>query len=382
MGMKKIVMVVHRYGEGFSGGAEFECRALAERLVENYSVKVLTSCSMTINPWENVLTPGKEILNGVEVFRFSIEEVGEEKLEKEEDYARNIGPFCPKLIEYLKAIQNELSVIFFYTYIYYPTIEGMLQKFPNAVLIPTAHDEPAIYKAIYKDVFLAAKAFIYNSIEEKEFVESRFSVSEIDSVVTCVGIEIPDISKKKKTGLGEKVPYIVYFGRLTEAKGVYELLAFFREYKRRNCSDLQLIIAGGTDVGINLKKYDNVKWYGYVSEEEKILLMANAKALIMPSFYESLSIVILESMAVKTPILVNGRCPVLRGQCFRSNAGLWYNNYFEFEAALDYLLMNPDVCKEMGENGFRYVRDNYDWGNVIENVEKLIERVAERSEFA
>jgi len=41
----------------------------------------------------------------------------------------------------------------------------------------------------------------------------------------------------------------------------------------------------------------------------------------MPSYYESLSIVALEAWALGRPVLANGRCDVLKGQCLRSNAG-------------------------------------------------------------
>ena len=44
----------------------------------------------------------------------------------------------------------------------------------------------------------------------------------------------------------------------------------------------------------------------------------------MPSYFESLSMVALEAWALGRPVLANGRCDVLKGQCIRSNAGLYY----------------------------------------------------------
>ena len=54
--------------------------------------------------------------------------------------------------------------------------------------------------------------------------------------------------------------------------------------------------------------------------------MAAAELLIMPSYFESLSMVALEAWALGRPVLANGRCDVLKGQCIRSNAGLYYEN--------------------------------------------------------
>ena len=44
--------------------------------------------------------------------------------------------------------------------------------------------------------------------------------------------------------------------------------------------------------------------------------------------------VALEAWALGRPVLANGRCDVLKGQCIRSNAGLYYESYEEFAEAL------------------------------------------------
>ena len=46
----------------------------------------------------------------------------------------------------------------------------------------------------------------------------------------------------------------------------------------------------------------------------------------MPSFFESLSMVALEAWALGRPVLANAKCDVLKGQCIRSNAGLYYDS--------------------------------------------------------
>ena len=62
--------------------------------------------------------------------------------------------------------------------------------------------------------------------------------------------------------------------------------------------------------------------------------MAAADVLLMPSYFESLSMVALEAWAIGTPVLANGRCDVLKGQVIRSGAGLYYENFAEFAEAL------------------------------------------------
>jgi glycosyltransferase involved in cell wall biosynthesis len=72
---------------------------------------------------------------------------------------------------------------------------------------------------------------------------------------------------------------------------------------------------------------------GFVDEQTKWDALAACDLLVMPSPYESLSIVLLEAWAVGKPVLVNGRCEVLVGQCRRAQGGLWYTSKYEFSGS-------------------------------------------------
>jgi len=89
--------------------------------------------------------------------------------------------------------------------------------------------------------------------------------------------------------------------------------------------------------------------------------------LCLPSVNESFSRVIMESWTNKTPVLVNGRCSVTKYFCLESNGGLFFNTYSEFEACLNYFLNNRDTAKKLGENGFNYVKDHYDWDKIVKS---------------
>ena len=69
---------------------------------------------------------------------------------------------------------------------------------------------------------------------------------------------------------------------------------------------------------------------GFLDDQDKFDALAAADLLVMPSYYESLSMVALEAWAVGKPVLANGKCEVLRGQCIRSKAGLYYETQAEF----------------------------------------------------
>ena len=94
---------------------------------------------------------------------------------------------------------------------------------------------------------------------------------------------------------------------------------------------------------------------------DKFDVLAAASLLVMPSYYESLSMVALEAWALGKPVLANARCDVLLGQCIRSNAGLYYENAGEFGGAVDAILDSPGLADAMGQRGRRYYADHYDW---------------------
>ena len=89
----------------------------------------------------------------------------------------------------------------------------------------------------------------------------------------------------------------------------------------------------GTPV-LPVPSHPRIRHLGFVSDEEKYDALQAAEFLIMPSYFESLSMVALEAWGMGKPVLANGRCDVLRGQAMRSNAGLYYESYAEFVEAV------------------------------------------------
>ena len=89
--------------------------------------------------------------------------------------------------------------------------------------------------------------------------------------------------------------------------------------------------------------------------------MAAADLLIMPSYYESLSMVALEAWGMGKPVLANGRCDVLKGQCLRSNAGLYYESYAEFADALYSITSSASLRQGLGRSGEAYFQRHYAW---------------------
>ena len=114
---------------------------------------------------------------------------------------------------------------------------------------------------------------------------------------------------------------------------------------------------------------------GFVDDSIREALLARARVLLMPSPYESLSMVLLEAWNRSVPALVNARCAVLRGQMLRADGGLYYRTAAEFVAALGFLLDHPDAAAQFGRQGRAYVDRDYRWPTVMARVEGLLDKV-------
>ena len=89
--------------------------------------------------------------------------------------------------------------------------------------------------------------------------------------------------------------------------------------------------------------------------------LRQCRLLVMPSPYESLSVITLEAWKLGVPVLANARCKVLMGQCLRSNGGLFYHGYAEFAEGLRLLLGQPGLAEALGRQGRDYVEREYSW---------------------
>src|SRR5262249_26947460 len=136
----------------------------------------------------------------------------------------------------------------------------------------------------------------------------------------------------------------------------------------------RLVMAGPANMPIPDAPW--VRWLGYVDAHVRDALLARARALVMPSPYESLSMVVLEAWNRGLPVLVNARCAVLKGQVLRADGGLYYQTQMEFEAALDYLLAHPEAARQPGAQGRAYVDREYRWPTVIAKIEGLFGAIA------
>lgn len=396
--MKKLAIINQRYGLEVNGGSEYYTRLIAEHLNKYYDVEVLTTTALDYSTWQPHYVQGDEVVNGIKVKRFSVEYprnmlrfrvvskimrvLSKFGIHLDKWWVKEQGPYAQELISYIKENKRKYDVFIFVTYLYYTTVMGLPEVADKAILIPTAHDEPYIYFPIYRKLFEQPQMFVFLTEEEKNFVREKFDITNIPYDVIGVGIDIPEnfqneqasktavIKFRKKYQIAGK--YVIYAGRVDYGKQCDEMFSYFMRFKKEHPSyEIQLVIIGKDMMGI--PKHQDIRYLGFVPDEDKYAGIAGAEYLWLPSQFESLSIALLEAMALGVPGIVNGKCEVLKGHCKKSGAGVYYNSYNEFEE--EFLKVNCDDSRyvSMSEAAKTYVEKNYQWDIVEKQFQDIIE---------
>ena len=390
----KLAFVVQRYGAEIAGGSEGHCRELAERLSGRHDITVLTTCASDYVTWDNAFPAGRTVEHGVPVLRFPVarprrmkvfadlsDEVfeGGASRERQEEWFRENGPETPELVQYLRAHGPEFDLVVFWTFRYYQSYFGLPVVADRAVLVPTAEDDAAINLDVLPPFFDKPAGYMFLTPEEEQLVSSRAYRRLLPSMVVGSGLEpvsTDGMTRAPLDALGIPQNYLLYLGRVDRNKGCDALLENFQEYASAR-PDVALVLAGPAKMQI--PPNPRILALGYVSNEVREALLAHARALVVPSWYESLSIVLLEAWNHGIPALVNGRCKVLAGQVRRANGGLYYMFPAEFDEAADFLLNRPAERDAMGRQGLAYVDREYRWPTVLSRVETLFQDVRRRS---
>ena len=390
-----VLVVVQRYGD-VSGGAEAHARELVAHLRPHADFAVATTTAADYWTWENHYTAGIDAVDGVPVHRFPVEarrardfRLRERRafakvhpLAAEDAFVRAQGPVAPELLEHLRRYGRDFDVVLFFTYIYYPTVYGLPLVPERAVLVPTAHDEPALGLAVYRRLFHAPRAFAFNSVEERRLVHRTFANERIPGEIVGVGVDVPPArdGARFRARFAIDGPYLLYLGRIVESKGCGTLFEHFLRWQRSaGVTPATLVLAGRGEPEMPVPSDPRIRHVGALSDQQKFDALAGASALAMPSLLESLSIVTLEAWAAERPVVVDARSPVLSSMAARAGAGLAYRSWMEFAEIAELLVSDPALGDRLGRSGARFVEATYTWPVVVETYRDLLAEVAARN---
>lgn len=381
--MNKVAIVVQRCHETVVGGSESLAWHYAMLLKDDYQVDILTTTAVDIRDWANALPEGIEMRDGVSIHRFAVtigriphwgklfkkldrdferyvkREEGTGKRSRrlpwsialQEEFIRTQGPYSEPLLRFLRERESDYKAILFTTYLYPTSYFGILQVPKHtALLAPTLHDEKTAYLSAFKYAAHRARSIVWLTKSEQDVGAKLWG--ELPGQVVAMSLDT-----ESREPIQLENPYLIYCGRVDPNKGCIEMFNYFIEFKKQHPSNLRLLITGKDDMPV--PAHPDIDFRGFVDDEEKFQLMAGAKMFVMPSGNESFSIVTLEAMAQRAPVLASGVSEVLVDHVNTSGAGRIYGDYETFAAAINDMLRDEGRLAEMGKLGRDYVLSRF-----------------------
>lgn len=388
----RLAIVVQRCGEGIVGGSEALAWQWAVVLSDSFAMDVLTTTATDAVSWANEYPEGAEMREGVMVRRFKVDigrtpywhSLHERLLASaqadteaildgrrwtmawQEEFIRKQGPHSAGLMDYLRTEGGQYRAVIFVTYLFPTTYFGLQQARDAAcLLVPTVHDEAPAYLPAYGQMVASADLVLWNTSAEERWGRRLWGALPGQVVGMAVETELRD--GPSETG----GPYILYSGRIDEHKGCDELLTYHDRFQKQHPGMLRLVLTGHDETGHRFGR--DVEYLGYVSEQEKLILMHGAELFCMPSPHESFSISSLEAMAQGTPLLATGKSDVLRDHVETSGGGMLYADYGEFERSILRIVREPSFRSDLGTRAREYAVTNYAHGVIKGKLLEVVE---------
>jgi glycosyltransferase involved in cell wall biosynthesis len=387
-----ITIVVPWYGRDTAGGAETQARQLAQAIhtlgvpIEVWATNGRDSFARP----EPYYTDGADTLDGVPIRRFPITPPQSDPSVPPPIARRGLHRGLPKFPDHelrllaslvssdalLEAIASERAgrQFLFVPYPFPTSFWGTLLAGERAHLLPCLHDEPYARYDTYRWMFRSARRVLSNSPAERELTLRLYDLAPERVVAAGEGIDLAPIGDGAAFRAWRALdgPLLMYSGRGGLSKNIPLLLGYLREYWARRGTPLTLIRTGRDPLELPPALGEIVLDLGDVSEQERHGAYAAADLFVHPSVHESFSIVLMEAWLQGTPALVHGDCAVMRQFAETSGGGLTFRDFGEFAAALDLLLADAELRRELGRRGRAFVLATCRWEDVARRTVEAI----------
>lgn len=171
--------------------------------------------------------------------------------------------------------------------------------------------------------------------------------------------------------------YILYTGRLSARKGLFDLVECGR-YVCNEYPDLKFIITGKGELLSKLKATveqlglkDKFIFTGFVNSENLIRLYQNATIFVLPSHYEGLPTTLLEAMSCRLPVVatdISANVDVIENG--KNGILIPPKSPQKMAEAISILLEDEELKKKLGENARKTIEQRFTWDIICNNILK------------
>jgi glycosyltransferase involved in cell wall biosynthesis len=189
---------------------------------------------------------------------------------------------------------------------------------------------------------------------------------------------------RREFGLDPKEKVVLFVGRLYHRKGLETLLRSIPPILREFIN-VKFVISGtgfkqkeenlrmlSKELGIE----DNVTFLGYVPDEKLPLLYSASDLFVLPAIYENFPFAILEAQASGLPVISTNVGGIPEFLVDTENGFVIEpRNPTQLTQKLLTLLQDPKLAKEMGENGRKLIKEQFDWRLITSQVIDLYHKL-------
>ncbi len=311
----RVAFVVQRYGQDVAGGAEVLCRQTAQAFASRgHAVTVLTTTARDYLHWAPHYPAGPLRDGPVSVHRFAADAadpllasrlgrriaLGWGDWDDLVAWAVAQGPVSRGLLATLKRTAQQYDVVVLWTYLSATTHLAMPLVAGRAILVPMAHDEPMLRFDVTRGVMALASGFAFLKPEERRLVDEQHDIASRPQQVVGAGLApaVPGDATRVRTTLDLPSRFALYLGRVDPGKGIDDLFRAHAAYRAAG-GELGLVLAGRVLDGVPVPEW--VRVLGFVDAQTKADLLAESDVLVLPSTNESLSLVLMGSLAGGMP---------------------------------------------------------------------------------
>lgn len=231
-----------------------------------------------------------------------------------------------------------------------------------------------------------ARAICYLTDFEMKSCHQALGLKNIPFVVPN-GIDLaPFNDLPNKEALGVRYPLlnnktvILFLGRIHWIKGLDILSKAFGNIARER-KNVHLLMVGNNEGGVESKVRQwlqeagvekEVTFTGILKGEDKLRAFAGSDIFVLPSYSEGFSMAILEAMACRVPVIITRQCNF--PEVDRYKGGFIIDpDEKQLTRSLLELLDFPEARRQMGENGWRLVREKFTWDKIAEQIIEMYE---------
>ena len=274
-----------------------------------------------------------------------------------------------------------------YTYTIKPNIYmGIISRFRNIRFIPTitglgsAMNHEGLFNRmiiqLYKVSFKKAHVIFFQNSVNLEWFKSRINNRVSTRLVNGSGVNLEKFMYSELNLTGKTK--FLFLGRIMKDKGIEEFLFASKALKNIYHSDVEFTIAGfiEDDYKDQIEKLQSegvINYIGFI--DDTYLELIKCTALVLPSYHEGLSNVLLEAQSTGRPVIATD-IPGCRETFIDGITGLAIkvkNCIDLFEKMKNFHLLSDVQKYEMSIHGRKHIEQNFDRKSVVNEYIRIIQ---------